>query len=246
MHHRELRQVVDTKQPIKGVVPFTGGSGISGVYEYIFSPGLGPDGRVEMVLGTTRDVTERTNLLAALKSEREKLVEIFERAPAFMNVHRGPDLVFELANARYLEIVGRGRDIIGKPIEVLIRPATDPNRLRGVFESEGSTIGRLTRADVRIVDAAPAGAAAHAVISGGTEIIIPLAGLIDIDKECARLRGEVTELEKQIASREGRLNNPKYVERAPEQVVANDRAMLNEMKAKREQLVDKVRSLCGA
>jgi valyl-tRNA synthetase len=133
----------------------------------------------------------------------------------------------------------------GKPIDVLIRPATDHNRLRGVFESEGATIGRLTRANVRVVDAAPAGAAAHAVISGGTEIIIPLAGLIDIDKECARLRGEVAELEKQIMSREGRLNNPKYVERAPEQVVANDRAILNEMKTKREQLVDKVRSLCG-
>ena len=55
------------------------------------------------------------------------------------------------------------------------------------------------------------------MIAGGTEIIIPLAGLIDVDKECARLRGEVAELEKQIVSREGRLNNAKYVERAPEQ-----------------------------
>jgi valyl-tRNA synthetase len=135
----------------------------------------------------------------------------------------------------------------GKPIEVAIRPPKkDHDRLRGVFESEGSTIGRLTRSDVRVVDEAPAGAAAHAVIAGGTEIIIPLAGLIDVDKECARLRGEVTELEKQIVAREGRLNNAKYIERAPEQVVANDRAILSEMKAKREQIVSKVRSLCGA
>jgi valyl-tRNA synthetase len=99
--------------------------------------------------------------------------------------------------------------------------------------------------DVRVVADAPEGAAAHAVIAGGIEIIIPLAGLIDVTKECARLRTEVAELEKQIVSREGRLNNPKYVERAPEQIVLNDRAILNEMKTKREQLVDKVRSLCG-
>jgi valyl-tRNA synthetase len=83
------------------------------------------------------------------------------------------------------------------------------------------------------------------VLTGGTEVIVPLAGLIDVDKECARLRGEVAELEKQIASRDGRLNNAKYIERAPAQVVANDRAILEEMKAKRDQLVGKVRSLCG-
>lgn len=76
-------------------------------------------------------------------------------------------------------------------------------------------------------------------------LAIPLAGLIDVDKECARLRGEVAELEKQIVSREGRLNNAKYVERAPANVVANDRAILEEMKTKRDQLRDKVRTLCG-
>jgi hypothetical protein len=77
-------------------------------------------------------------------------------------------------------------------------------------------------------------------------VIVPLAGLIDVDKECARLRAEVAELGNQISSREGRLNNAKYVERAPAQVVANDRAILEEMKGKRDQLVEKVRSLCGA
>jgi valyl-tRNA synthetase len=103
----------------------------------------------------------------------------------------------------------------------------------------------LARADVRFVDSAPGGAAAHAVITGGTEIIVPLAGLIDVDRECARLRTEVADLDKQITSREQRLNNPKYVERAPENVVASDRAMLGEMKAKRKQLADKVQALCG-
>jgi valyl-tRNA synthetase len=101
------------------------------------------------------------------------------------------------------------------------------------------------RADVRVVETAPSGAAAHAVLGGGTEIIVPLAGLIDVGKECERLRAEVAELEKQITAREGRLSNAKYVERAPAQVVANDRAILADMKTKRDQLVDKVRSLCG-
>jgi valyl-tRNA synthetase len=160
----------------------------------------------------------------------------------------------ESAAAREFEVVReavlairqiRGDNAVppGKAIEVLVRAAKDT---RDLFERESATIGRLTRSEVRAADGQTVGAAAHAVLGGGTELIVPLAGLIDVEKECARLRGEVSELEKQIASREGRLNNPKYVERAPANVVANDRAILDEMKSKRGQLVDKVRSLCGA
>ncbi len=64
MHMRELRQVVATRQPIKGEVPFTGGSGISGVYEYIFTPVLDSTGAVEVIAGTTRDVTARQRIEA--------------------------------------------------------------------------------------------------------------------------------------------------------------------------------------
>ena len=92
---------------------------------------------------------------------------------------------------------------------------------------------------------APAGAAAHTVISGGAESVVPWGGLSDVDRECARVRTAVTELDKQIASREQRLGNAKYVERAPPHVVASDRAILDEMKAKRQQLADKVQALCG-
>jgi len=130
----------------------------------------------------------------------------------------------------------------GKAVDVHIRPAREA---AVVFEREGGTLGRLARATVSIINGAPVTAAAHAVIAGGTEIIVPLAGLIDVEAECAKLRTEAAELEKQITARRGRLENPKYVERAPAQVVANDRAILEEMVQKREQLVEKVRALCG-
>jgi valyl-tRNA synthetase len=131
----------------------------------------------------------------------------------------------------------------GKSIEVVLRAAdTD---LQDIFGEEAATVGRLTRADVRIADGVPVSAAAHAVLSGGTEVIVPLAGLIDVTKECARLRSEVAQLTTQIGSREARLSNAKYLERAPADVVASDRAILDEMKSKREQLTERVRSLCG-
>jgi valyl-tRNA synthetase len=131
----------------------------------------------------------------------------------------------------------------GKPIEVLLRaPNAD---LESIFRQEASTVGRLTRSEARVADGATMGAAAHAVLTAGAEVIVPLAGLVDVTKECARLRTEVAQLTTQISSREARLSNAKYLERAPADVVAGDRAILDEMKGKRDQLADRVRSLCG-
>jgi valyl-tRNA synthetase len=133
----------------------------------------------------------------------------------------------------------------GKMIDVVVVPGAD-NGARALLESEAATIGRLTRGTVSVAASAPSGAAAHAVLTGGTEVVVPLAGLIDVEKECARLRAEVAELGKQITSRQGRLANEKYVAKAPPHVVASDRQILADMKAKHEQLTEKVRSLCGA
>ena len=77
MHMREIAQVLATTQPIRGEVPFTGASGISGIYDYIFSPVLGPDGEVEVIVGTTRDVTER-------KRAEESLREMDRQKNAFL------------------------------------------------------------------------------------------------------------------------------------------------------------------
>jgi PAS domain S-box-containing protein len=136
MHMREIRQVLETKRPIRGEVPFTGGSGISGVYDYIFTPVVGPDGEVEVIAGTTRDVTdrnraaeERERLLRTLANERARLAAVIEQAPAFICTLRGPEHVFELANERYYEIVGK-RDIIGKPV----RDALPEVEGQGFFE----------------------------------------------------------------------------------------------------------------
>ncbi len=127
-------------------------------------------------------------------------------------------------------------------------PAGRGTGAQPVFEAERPVIERLTRSTMTITDAAhaaAAGASTHAILTGGSEVVVPLAGLIDVSKECDRMRAELDEIEKQIVSRDQRLSNAKYVERAPPAVVAGDRAILAEMRSKAEQLRDKVRSLCG-
>ena len=71
MHGREIEQVKTTRAPIKGVVPFNGTFGRR-MYEYIFVPVLGPDGEVEAVAGTTRDITERLQSEQAIRENEER------------------------------------------------------------------------------------------------------------------------------------------------------------------------------
>jgi len=74
MHMREIAQVIETRQPIKGEVPFKAPlTGIFGVYEYIFTPVFGPGGEMEFIAGTTRDVTDRKRVEEAIQEAQEKL-----------------------------------------------------------------------------------------------------------------------------------------------------------------------------
>jgi valyl-tRNA synthetase len=115
----------------------------------------------------------------------------------------------------------------------------------GVYAAEAATVGRLARATLRVVDRAPTDAAAHAVLAGGSALAVPLAGLIDVEKECAKLREELVGLERQLVALERRLGDERFTARAPAHVVGAERAKLEAWTARRRQLSDKVRTLCG-
>ncbi len=79
MHDREIEQVVATRKPIRGQVPFTGTFGRR-IYDYIFVPVIAADGRVEAVAGTTRDVTEQMETEAALRESEARLAAALSAA----------------------------------------------------------------------------------------------------------------------------------------------------------------------
>ncbi len=74
MHDREIDEVIATKAPIRGEIPFAGTTGRR-IYDYIFVPVFDKNGEVEAVAGTTRDITERKQAESAQTAERK----IFER-----------------------------------------------------------------------------------------------------------------------------------------------------------------------
>ena len=79
MHSREIEQVIATRAPIKGEVPFTGTIGRR-IYEYNFVPVIDEDGRVQAVAGSTRDVTERCHAEGFVRESEDRLRKIFEHA----------------------------------------------------------------------------------------------------------------------------------------------------------------------
>ena len=80
----------------------------------------------------------------ALKSERARLVAMFEQSPSFLAVLRGPELVFEYANSSYRKLVG-GRDIVGKPVLAALPEVAEQgygDLLRQVYQTGIPYIGR--------------------------------------------------------------------------------------------------------
>ena len=65
-------------------------------------------------------------------------------------------------------------------------------------------------------------------VVGTTQVLIPLSGLIDIGTLKAKLEKKLAKIEKEIESISGRLNNPTFVGKAPESVIAGAKANLAE------------------
>ena len=86
-------------------------------WTYSYSP-IDDDSAANGVGGVIVLVTETTEQVMAAKAasaETDRLAALFEQAPSFMAVMRGPTHIFDITNAAYLQLIGH-RDVIGKPV----------------------------------------------------------------------------------------------------------------------------------
>ena len=73
---------------------------------------------------------------------------------------------------------------------------------------------------------------AMAAVVSGVEIYMPLKGLIDVDKETARLNKELLTLDKELARVSGKLSNEGFVAKAPPDVIEKEKAKQHEFEEK--------------
>ena len=77
----------------------------------------------------------------------------------------------------------------------------------------------------------------------GVEVYLPLEGLIDTEKEIARLQKELDKMKKFAASTSGKLNNERFLSKAPAEVVQSEREKLSAAEEKISSLEQRIAQL---
>ncbi|MFC1660877.1 valine--tRNA ligase [Gemmatimonadota bacterium] len=132
----------------------------------------------------------------------------------------------------------------GAEVPVVLSGA--PLDFGGTLETEISAVQLLARVGTLTLDGGRLeGAGAHAVLINGTELFLPLEGVIDLDRERARLEGEIDRLTSQLAGAESKLENQGFLEKAPEEVVSKEREKAASLGEQLTKLRAKLKSIQG-
>ena len=79
------------------------------------------------------------------------------------------------------------------------------------------------------------------VLSVGT-VFIPMGELVDLEKEKARLEGELEKVTSEIARADGKLNNQGFLSKAPKKLIDDERAKLDKFIEMREKIINQLKS----
>lgn len=100
-----------------------------------------------------------------------------------------------------------------------------------------SQISSLIRAEKLEISYTPKKETEVAVISDIAQGFVDIEGLVDIQKEVERQRKMLADLEKSIKIAEGKLNNPSFLEKAPQNVVEKERQLYLELTEKKKKVL---------
>ena len=129
-----------------------------------------------------------------------------------------------------------------KPMPVLLQDASKEDRARA--ERHRALLTFLARLEgIRFLDGdAPPAATA---LLGQMKILVPMAGLIDMDAERARLAKEITRIEGEIEKCNTKLGKPDFVDNAPPTVVEKERQRLKDYQTSLQGLQGQLKRLAS-
>ena len=123
--------------------------------------------------------------------------------------------------------------------------SADAARLSDAFRSGESYISKLAYAEQITISSALPADAEHmvSVVTEEAKLFMPMAELIDLDKERARLEKELEKARKNYEGQMRKLSNENFVSRAPEAVVQTERERAEKAKALVENLEASLKNL---
>ncbi|MFD1319453.1 valine--tRNA ligase [Loigolactobacillus zhaoyuanensis] len=112
---------------------------------------------------------------------------------------------------------------LSSPIDVLIK--TTDQQTQAIFENNREYIERFVHPKALTIAAkVDAPALAMSAIITGAEVYVPLAELIDLNEEIKRMENEAAKLQGEVTRADKKLGNERFVQNAPEAVVAEQKA----------------------
>ena len=149
----------------------------------------------------------------------------------------------EVTMAKVMEVIDSIRSIrgelnvpIGASVEVLIQSpdAEVRGRLSTYLEQYLPAFTRVS--GITIAESLTKPPASAETVIGDLAIYIPLAGVIDLEAERARLTKRHQQATKNLTAVQKTLDNPNFIQRAPEKVVAQKRVQLEQLQVEQEKL----------
>jgi len=113
-------------------------------FTFAYSPLHDENGEVQGIYCTCVETTNQVLAEKYRDEENERFRTLFEQAPGFMAILRGPDHVFDLINAAYYQLVGH-RQILGKAVRDALPEVIEqgfPELLNQVYTSGETYVGR--------------------------------------------------------------------------------------------------------
>ncbi|TRX53873.1 valine--tRNA ligase [Thalassomonas sp. M1454] len=112
-----------------------------------------------------------------------------------------------------------------KPLPVFLKGASVDDIRR--LENNKTFLSSLAKLEsIEVLHADEEGPASATAVIGEMSVLIPMAGLIDVDAELARLTKAMDKLEKDVQRTRGKLSNENFVSKAPDAVIAKEKEKL--------------------
>ncbi len=213
-----------------------------------------------------QDAEARATTQAVLVQVLDQLLRLLHPVIPFVTEelwHRLPGVSPDafLARADFPEASGKWRDAAAEaemaPVVAVIEAIrtirgesnlSPAARFRAVVQSEAPALREALRrasgyvlplAGLTALDVQPPGPQppqSASWVGEGLQVFVPLAGLLDLPEERARLGKELVRIEMDLAGLRRKLDNPSFVARAPAEVVEKDRARVAELQQRRSKV----------
>ncbi len=181
----------------------------------------------------------QTLMLQAWPSPSEEAALASDDAESVAHVDWIKELILAIRNIRGELDIAPGKRI---PVVLLDAGVIERERL-AACESCVRNLARLESIRFQDKSAAASGANTATALLGRMEILVPLEGLVDIESEIERLDRQIEKLSRSMKQSTGKLANASFLDRAPTEVVAKERARVSEIESTLSNLEERRKAL---